>query len=67
MWWSYRAYITKAKNGDFCDELLRENDFETVLACFYCYDHGSKDFEAVQKMATDQKEYRKSSLCVIIC
>ena len=42
-----------AKNGDICDELLRENDFETVLATFCCYDHGSKEFEAVQKMATD--------------
>ena len=56
-----------SKNIDFCDELLSENDFETVLATFCCYDHGSKDFEAVQKITTDQKEYRKSSLCVIIC
>ena len=56
-----------SENVDFCDELLSENDFETVLATFCCYDHGSKDFEAVQKITTDQKEYRKSSLCVIIC
>ena len=60
--WPYRACIKTAKNGDFCEELLSENDFE---AC--CYDHGAKDSEAVQKIATDQKEYRKSSLWVIIC
>ena len=65
--WPYRAYIKTAKNGDFCEELLSENDFETVLATFCCYDHGAKASEAVQKIATDQKEYRKCSLCVIIC
>ena len=63
----YRAYIKTAKNGDFCEELLSENDFETVLATFCCYDHGAKASEAVQKIATDQKEYRKCSSCVIIC
>ena len=40
---------------------------EAVLAIFCCYDHGAKASEAVQKIATDQKEYRKCSLCVIIC
>ena len=65
--WLYRAYIKTAKNGDFSEELLSENDFETVLATFCCYDHGAKASEAVQKIATDQKEYRKCSLCVIIC
>ena len=30
-------------------------------------DHGAKASEEVQKIATDQKEYRKCSLCVIIC
>ena len=65
--WPYRAYIKTAKNGDFCEELLSENDFEAVLATFCCYDHGAKASEAVQKIATDQKEYRKCSSCVIIC
>ena len=55
------------KNGDFWDELLSENDFEAVLATFCCYDHGAKASEVVQKIATDQKEYRKCSSCVIIC
>ena len=38
-------------------------DFEAGLATFCCYDNGPKTSEAVQKIATDQKEYRK---CVII-
>ena len=64
--WPYRAYIKTAKNG-VCEELLSENDFEAVLATFCCYDHGAKASEAVQKIATDQKEYREWFSCVIIC
>ena len=41
--------------------------FEAVLATFCCYNHGAKASDEVQKIATDQKEYRKCSLCVIIC
>ena len=44
-----------------------KNDFEAVLVTFCCYDHGAKASEEVQKIATDQKEYRKCSLCVVIC
>ena len=46
---------------------MSENEFEAVLDSFCCYDHGAKASEAVQKIATDQKEYRKCFLCVIIC
>ena len=56
-----------AKNGNFCDEFLGENDFEATLATFCCYEHGAKASEAVQRIAADQKEYRKCSSCVIIC
>ena len=49
---------------NFCWELRSENDFEAVLAIFCCYDHGVKVSEEVQKIATDQKDYRKCSLCV---
>ena len=45
------------KNDDFCEELLSKNDFETGLTTFCCFDHGVKASEAVQKIATDQKEY----------
>ena len=65
--WPYRAYIKTTRNGDFCEELLSENDFEAVLANFSCYDYDAKASEAVQKNAADQKEYRKCSSCVIIC
>ena len=60
--WPYRAYIKTAKNGDFCEELLSENNFEAVLATF-CYDQGAKVSEAVKKIATDQKVYRECSSC----
>ena len=63
----YRAYIKTEKNGDFCEKMLSENDIEAVLATFCYYDHGPKTSEAVQKIATDQKEYWKCSLRVIIC
>ena len=55
------------QNSNFCEELLNENDIEAVLATFCCYDHGAKASDAVQKIATDQKEYRKCSSCVITC
>ena len=51
----------------FCKDLLSENDFEAALATFCYYDHGAKASEAVQKIATDQKVYRKCSSCVLIC
>ena len=45
------------KNGGFCEGLFNENDFEAVLATFCCYDYGTNASEAVQKIATDQKDY----------
>ena len=53
--------VTCARN------FLSKNDFEAVLATFCYYDHGARASEEVQKITTDQKEYRKCSLCVIIC
>ena len=38
-----------------------ENDFESVLDFFCCYDHGAKASQVVHKIATYQKEYHKSS------
>ena len=59
--------IKTAKNDDFSEELLSENDFETILAMFCCYGYGTNASEAVQKIATDQKDYHKRSSCVIVC
>ena len=55
-----------SENDDLCEELLSEN-FEADLVTFCCYDLGAKASEVIQKIATGQKEYRKCSLCVIIC
>ena len=54
-------------NGGFCEKMFRENDFQAVLATLCCYDYGANASEAVQKTATDQKDYHKCSSCVIIC
>ena len=48
-------------------EFLSENDFEAVLATFCCHDYGANASEAVQKIASDQKDYHKCSSCVIAC
>ena len=32
--------------------MLRENDFETVLAISCCYDYGANTSEALRKIAT---------------
>ena len=50
-----------------CQELLSKNEFAAVLATFCCYDYGVNVSEAVQKIATDQKDYHKCSSCVILC
>ena len=65
--WSCREYIKTVKNGGFCEELPSENDFEAVLATFCCYDYGANASKAVQKIVTDQKDYHKCCLCVIVC
>ena len=49
------AYIKTAKNGDFCEKLLNEDDFEAVLITFCCYNHGVNASEAVKKIVSDQK------------
>ena len=50
-----------AKNGNFCEELLSENDIGAFSATFCSYDRSTKASEAVQKIGTGQKEYRKYS------
>ena len=59
--------FVRAGRTEHTSYIVQGNDFEAVLATFCCYDHGAKASELVQKIATDQKEYRKCSLCVIIC
>ena len=40
--WPYSAYIKKAKNGEFCEELLSESVVEVVLATFCYCDYDAK-------------------------
>ena len=40
------------ENGNFCEELLGENDFEAVLVNFCCYEYGANASEAAQKIST---------------
>ena len=51
----------------FSEEFLCENDVVDVLATFCCYDYGANASEVVEKIVTDHKNYRKCSLCVIVC
>ena len=66
-----QSIIKISKNGDFCEELSSENYFEAVSGTFCCYDHGAKASEAVQKIATDQKEIkieiRSTSQMLVLC
>ena len=43
------------------------DDFDAVLAIFRTYDHDGNASKAVEKIATDEKDYRKCSLCFIAC
>ena len=45
--------------------MLSENDFEAVLATFWCY--GANASEAVQRIATDQKDYQKCASYMTVC
>ena len=35
------------------ENCLSEDDFDTVLVIFCCYDYGANSSEAVEKIATD--------------
>ena len=59
--WLCREYVKTAKNGGFCEERIWENDFNSVLATFCCYDYCAKASEATRKIAEDQKDYHKCS------
>ena len=61
--WPYRGYIKTAKNGDFCEELFSESDFETVLANFCCYDHGPKASEKASIKASSKTISNDEELC----
>ena len=55
------------QNSGFCEDLLSEYDFESALPTLCCYGHGANVSEAVQKIATNQKDYHKFSSYIIVC
>ena len=61
----YREHINRAKNG--CFHSCSEEFLEAVLVTFCCCEYGDNTSEAVEKIPTDEKDYHKSSLCVIVC
>ena len=48
------------------DDFPSENEFGDVLSTFCFHDYGVNSSDAVEKIYTDQKDYRKSYLGVII-
>ena len=40
---------------------------EAVLASFCCYDYGANPSKAAEKIATNEKDHHKCSLCVTVC
>ena len=61
--WPYREHLKTAKNGGLKEELHSEKNFEAVLATFCCCDYGPTTSEAIQKIATNQKDYHKCFSC----
>ena len=62
------GFISKQqKMTAFSEDFHRENNFEIFLATFCCYGNDRNASEAVERIATDQKDYCKCSLCVTVC
>ena len=50
----------------YSEDFLNKDDFKDFLAIFCCYDYCVNASEAVEKIATNQKDYNKSSVRVIL-
>ena len=48
-------------------DFLSGDDFEAVSAIWYFYYYGANASEAIEKIATDEKDYHKCPLGVIVC
>ena len=65
--WPYREYIKIAKIVSCSEKFVFGDDFDAVLAIFCSYGYGAKTFEAVEKIAIDEKDYHKFPLCATVC
>ena len=61
--WPYREYIKAVKNCNFCEELLREKDFEAVLAIFCGYDYSV----TLPRQFGRSLQFRKLSQMLLVC
>ena len=59
--WPYRAYIKTAKNSDFCEELLSENDFEAALATLWPW------CQRFSGSSEDCCRWKRASKIVLLC
>ena len=50
----------------FCANFPSWNEFENVLTILDCYDYGENKSDAAEKIAIDENDYHKCSLCVIV-
>ena len=63
---AYTEYIEIKKKAAFREDFLNGDDFHAVLASFCSYDYVTNVSEAAEKIATDEKDYRKCSLSVYV-
>ena len=50
----------------YSEDFLGGEGFKPVLAIFCSYDNSANTSEAVEKIATDEKDNRKCFLCFIV-
>ena len=63
-----REYLKTAKNGDFCEEQLSDNDIDAVQpVSFVMNNMVSMLLKQFRKSLQIKKNYRKCSSCVIVC
>ena len=65
--WLYKSIHQNSKKWQLLWGIAQWKWLWGCLATFCCYDHDAKASQAVQKISTDQKEYHKCSLYVMIC
>ena len=51
----------------FIKEFLSGDDFGAVLAVFCCYDYELNAFEVIERIAANEKNNDKCSLCAVVC
>ena len=57
----------KKKMSDFSENVFSGDNTHAFLHLFSSNGYGANVSEAVGKIATDEKDYHKYSLCVIVC